>query len=69
VGDCLRNHFSGLTDKFPHDNVTKIIIYNVGEAKIQALLRTTDKHAPDIVTHCKLAKCNQITESKIGLYN
>jgi len=69
VDDCLRTHFSGLTGKLPHDNVTKIIIYNVGEARDQALLRTTDKHAPDIVTHCEFAKCNKITETKIGMYN
>ena len=69
MGDCLRNHFSGHTDIFPYDNVTKIIIYNVGEARVQALPRTTEKHAPGIVTHCEFAKCNQITETKIGLYN
>jgi len=50
-------------------HVAKIIIYNVGEATAQALLKTTDKHAPDIATQCVFAKCNQITETGIGLYN
>jgi len=49
--------------------MTKIIIYNVGEARVQALLRTTDKHALDIATQCEFAECNQITETEIGLYN